>query len=390
MIILLEAMGSGAVSQDLPALGRPETRGLVRMQAIQNANSLEGAQTNSYRVFDLKHSGFMLNQAELVLRSEKEYYTDERKIGYRFDIVGGRTAQASMYFPGNAAIGADGRLVSGSAGLYARPKVMLQQAHLTYSVRVPKRLDIRIGRMVTWQGFETTPDVDNINWLPSQTFLSGLGLPTTHTAVRVAYHSSERLIFGFAGSQGWDTLKDNNSKWGVMGKLIWNPTDRFNFFASVTHGPEQDTNNIHDRTVWQWNAVYNLDDKTTAAVDYANGKEKHPSAAPSRGGTVGWSGYVFWLKRSLDERTEAVLRYERFKDPEGYRTSTGIPGAGVRELVMQAVTVGFSRAVGTRWTLRGEMRRDWAGKRSVFTDAATPGGFSNDQTTALIDLIFRF
>lgn len=386
--VALTADRAGAEVQ-WSGLGKPRVNGLLRMQAIHNANSLDGSQTNSLRVFDVKHSGPTLNQAELVIRSEQEYYTEEPKIGYRFDVVGGRTAQASTYFPDNAALGGNGQLVSGAAGLYARPKVMLQQAHVTYSIRIPKRFDIRLGRVVTWQGFEVIPDVDNINWLTSQSFLAGFGLPSTHTAARFAYHYQPNLIFGFAVSQGWDTLKDNNSKWGVMGKLIYNPSDRINFFASVTHGPEQDTNNVNDRTVWQANLVYKLDDRTTAAIDACRGEEENPAAA-SRQKTAKWNGVVLWLKRAMDEKTEAVLRYERFKDPEGYRTATGIPGAGVRELTLQEVTAGLSRTISDRWVVRGEIRHDWARKRSVFADGAAPGGVSNHQDTLELDLIYRF
>lgn len=372
-----------------PALGDLQIKGLARAQFIGNTNSIEGAQTNSFSVFDLKHNGFMLNQLELVFKSENEVYTDGR-IGYRFDVGGGRTAQVIAYYPDNAALGANGKLVTGTAGVYARPKVTLEQAYLTYGTTYQgKQIDFKAGRFVTWQGNEVIPDIENINWLPSNSYLFVYAIPFTHTGAGATYHYSDQLTFGYCAIQGWDTIKDNNSAWSHMGHINYVVSPQLTLYGNVTHGPEQDTNNINDRTVWNGVLTYVYNDKTTFVVDYANGKEKHPAAA-TKNGTARWKAYAVYLKRALNEKTDAVLRYELFKDPDGYRTATGVPAAGVRDLELQGLTAGVSHKINDNWIFRGDARHSWAKNRSIFVDNASPNGLSNDQNIFQLDVIYRF
>lgn len=384
-----EASAAPGMLKNIPYLSDLNVHGLIRAQFVSNTNSLTGAQTNTLRVFDLKHSGFEVTQGEIIFKSEQDFYPDEKKFGYRFDIVGGRTAQVIAYYPDNAAPNATGQKLTGTATLYDRPRVTLEQAYITYSTKIPAQVDVKVGRFVTWQGVEVIPDIDGVNWLASNTFHFGLGIPFTHTGAQVVYHVDGNLQLGGCAIQGWDTIRDNNSKWSWMGMVMYTLNPNLSWAGTVTHGPEQDTNTSNDRTVYSANLTYKYSDKTTVVGEYLNGREKNP-AAPTRGGTAKWRGYTVYVNRIFNEKWNGTLRFEEFKDPDGVRTAAGIPAAGQKELRLRSATGGAGYSFNSNWTWRSEYRHDFADQRNIFTDASAPGGVSNDQGTFQMDLIYKF
>ena len=228
------------------------------------------------------------------------------------------------------------------------------------------------------------------------------------------------LLGEFGFGKGYQLGRDNNDSNNVFGVLRWRSNDMSKFITySFIAGDEQtDSNRSSDAEAMTWYPNHPIKASTgqrreqhslvagfmpnaqwKIAGELLYGKQEGSGDAcyivnpvtcePFTGAT--YKGFNGHLTYKASETIRYGLRYEIFKDPQGFAlTPLGTPGATV-----QAITLGANVDLSKNIVLRPELRHDWAkttvsGAKFFGHVPANSAATDNQQTTISADLLFYF
>lgn len=223
--------------------------------------------------------------------------------------------------------------------------------------------------------------------------------------------------FGFG--KGYQVGRDNNNNNNVYGVIRWRSNDMSKFvsYSLITGDEQTDTSKTNPMT-WYPNhpivastgqnrqhhslvAGFMPTNRVKLAGELLYGKQEGAGDAcyivnptlcvPFSGAT--YKGFNAHATYKATESLRYGLRYEIFKDPQGFAlTPLGTPGGTV-----QAITFGANIDLSKNLVLRPEIRHDWAsttnGSSKFFGNVPHAGpstATDNKQTTISADLLFYF
>lgn len=226
------------------------------------------------------------------------------------------------------------------------------------------------------------------------------------------------LLGEFGFGKGYQIGRDNNNSNNVFGVLRWRSNDMSKFitYSFITGDEQTDSSRSNEAMTWYPNhpivastgqrreqhslvAGFSPNAQWKVAGEIMHGKQEgsgdacyilNPvTCAPFTGAT--YKGFNGHLSYKASETIRYGLRYEIFKDPQGFAlTPLGTPGATV-----QAVTLGANIDLNKNLVLRPEIRHDWAkttngGAKFFGAVPANASATDNQQTTISADLLFYF
>ena len=228
------------------------------------------------------------------------------------------------------------------------------------------------------------------------------------------------LLGEFGFGKGYQIGRDNNNSNNVFGVLRWRSNDMSKFitYSFITGDEQTDSSRSNEAMTWYPNhpivastgqrreqhslvAGFSPNAQWKVAGEIMHGKQEGSGDAryivtpdPTTWRTftgATYKGFNGHLSYKASETIRYGLRYEIFKDPQGFAlTPLGTPGATV-----QAVTLGANIDLNKNLVLRPEIRHDWAkttngGAKFFGAVPANASATDNQQTTISADLLFYF
>ena len=222
------------------------------------------------------------------------------------------------------------------------------------------------------------------------------------------------LLGEFGFGKGYQLGRDNNNSNNVFGVLRWRSNDMSKFitYSFITGDEQTDSSRSNEAMTWYPNhpivastgqrreqhslvAGFSPNAQWKVAGEIMHGKQEGSGDAQwvTGGAFTGatYKGFNGHLTYKASETIRYGLRYEIFKDPQGFAlTPLGTPGATV-----QAVTLGANIDLSKNIVLRPEIRHDWAkttdsGDKFFGNVPANTSATDNRQTTISADLLFYF
>jgi hypothetical protein len=310
---------------------------------------------------------FALNVVKLAL--DKPFATDRLNAGFHVDLLFGQNATVLQ-----------------SAGLKLGDQGDLEQAFVTLNVPTGNGngLQFKAGKWVTLMGVEVIEDVLNPNWSEGNQFLYVENF--TGTGIEVGYKWNNYFDSQFRVYNGWDVVKDNNTRKSFMGRVGIAP-DGNTLLAVVGYlGPEQAANNDADRK--GLNVVVNrkFGSKMSAWGQLDYGKEDANAALPDATRDAEWWAVGGWFIYDFAPEVGLALRGDYLDDKNGARTSGGPVTAPFPTNTGNQVSTGTATLNVRAWEgvlVRPEIRYD----HSTIADAF---GEKSDQVTFGLSAAYIF
>lgn len=329
---------------------KTEISGLIDTYYTYNFNEPATGTFTPLRSFDVKHNQFSVSLVEVAFAKPA---TSDDRVGFRFDLQYGQTAQ-----------------VFNSDPLDNNNLVNVQQGYVSYLAPVGKGLTFEVGKWVTPIGTEPTESHLNNNY--SRALLYQFG-PFYHVGARVSYPVHPKVTLGGMFVNGWNATGDNNSGKTVGGSITVVPTSRVTFIQNVLFGPEQTDNADDWRTYSDTNLAFTATDKITTGLNYIYAKDE------VAGDSISWQGLALYLKGQITPVFALSPRFEWFNDPDGFVFAGG--EQAIKEFTLTA-EVKHPRGLITRF----EYRRDWSDV-DYFTKDGDP---TDNQNTFTVGFIVPF
>ena len=263
----------------------------------------------------------------------------------------------------------------------------LLQAYADVNLPVGRGLILRAGKFVTPLGYET---ID-----PAR---QPLVLAELHVRLRQAVHAHgadgqlpvQRRLAGVGRRRArlGPGAGGQQRRASYIGRIDYTAGDRWELHFGFITGPENDdcdcdcpTNNDRYRTLVDLTAGYQVNDRLRLGAEVLYG---YDGAADNNANAANWYGAAGYVAYRIDRRLTLNGRLEGFYDGDGTRLQTG------EDLGLYSATVGLAivpfpgHAVGSRLSVRPEVRYDHADAPEF------DGGTESDQVTLGVDVLFTF
>src|SRR6185436_2724226 len=177
-------------------------------------------------------------------------------------------------------------------------------------------------KWVTLLGYEVLESPNKLNF--SRSFIFSFGIPPTHVGALLSYPVADFLTVTAGTVVGWDVAKDNNSAMSFTGQFAATPIKDLAVNFNWITGPEQNSNDTHNRTALDFVVIYTGIKNVTLGLnyDYAfENKEAALVASGTRNDTrASWWGIAGYGAYDWTEALRTALRVEFFDDLESVRT----------------------------------------------------------------------
>jgi len=254
------------------------------------------------RLYDRFHDEFALNA--LALTFELPYDPASLTAGFH----------AELFFGQNAAVIKSGGFSLGDQG---------DVPHLYVTLNTPtgngNGVQFKLGRIPTLLGLEVIEDINNPNWSEGNQFIYVENF--TGTGLSVEHKFSDRADAQFRIINGWDLVKDNNTRKSVMGRVGWYPREGTTLAVVGFFGPEQTDDATADRYGGELLAGTRFGDKTTVWVQGDYGQEQANAALPDPTNDAQWWAVGLWVIRDITPKLALAVRGDYVDDGDGARTS---------------------------------------------------------------------
>lgn len=285
---------------------------------------------NKYHVFDVYHDDLQLSFARLQIQKRSDDLTTTLDFGYgpTMQIVSGGKTDAAQF--------------------------NLKQAIIGY--KPTEKINIEVGRFVTFLGFELIETQDNWNY--SRGLLFGYFVPFWHQGAKVTYSITDTVSVMGVVTNGWNNSYDDNRNKSYGGQIAWNPSPNGALYVSALSGPDATPTVINadaaveNRTVVDVVGTYKPNDNLCLGlnIDYLSHKKS----------ATGVAGY---LRYQLDPKWAVSPRIEVVEDNDNLAMGETLEGG--QKLSSYTFTV--ERKLNPNLLLRLEGRVDSSNK-NVFTN----------------------
>lgn len=240
------------------------------------------------------------------------------------------------------------------------------------------------GKFVTSAGAEVIASPSNTNY--SRSILFGYAIPFAHTGLRASYAASETLTLIAGVNQGWDAIKDTNSKKTAELGVSLAPTKTFSLIAMGHFGKERAGGLVKSGPEGQRNlvdlvATFRATDQLTLVLNYDYATQKNATSLVTGGPIKAtWSGVAGYANYQINDAWRVSLRAEYFDDEDGYRTGV------IQEWKEATLTLGWTPIQNLE--LRAEVRGDRSDVRAFVEDNGLSA--SKSQNSFALQAIYKF
>ena len=291
------------------------------------------------RLYDRFHDEFVINALAVTL--EIPYSAATLSAGFH----------SELFFGQNAAVIKSGGFNLGNQG---------DIPHLYVTLNAPTHdgngVQFKLGRIPTLLGLEVIEDVANPNWSEGNQFIYVENF--TGTGLSIERKFSDHVDAQFRIINGWDLVKDNNTRKSLMGRVGWYPREGTAVAAVGYWGPEQPDNPDANRYGAELLAGTKFGPRTTVWVQGDYGKEQANSVLPDPTSDAQWWAAGLWIIRDLSSTVSLALRGDYVDDRDGARTSgfLGFPANTGQKFGSGTATLNLR--TWPRFLLRPELRFD--------------------------------
>ncbi len=282
---------------------------------------------------------YQLNQLNLFIQREVDKKPGCWDLGGRIGMLYGTDHRF------NTALGLEDK-INGGNRFYG---LAIPQIFAEIFAPVGSGLTITAGHFLTLIGYEYTDPTENFFY--SQTYTS-FTEPATHTGVLAAYQLTKQLSVEGGFTRGWDNWNDNNDDLAYTQIIEWKSADERTTVSYAMHVGDEQAPDL-DRTRYiQMILVSRLLTKKLKFTLHSDIGFEDDGATDNRGRVYDseWFGLTQYLQYEINERCEAGIRFEWFRDDDGARLipveSEVGPGAGTY----------FDFTVGLNWRPRPNVR----------------------------------
>jgi hypothetical protein len=346
-----------------------KTRGWISAYYDYNLESPPNGTPIGGRTFDVRDNSFELELAEI----EVEKVPGMGEVGFKVDLAFGDTQDQIL----------DGiRTFYGEKSLNDSDR-NIQHASISYLAPIGRGLRADFGKFVTHIGGETIEGIKNNNF--SHSYFYSYGIPFQDTGLRLNYAWTDTFYTELYVVNGWNTTNDNDTDKSVGLSFGWT-VGSVSWYLNYLGGRESDTitapagSRSTFRSLWDSQVLVTLDRLNLGLnVDVAK-QDNIPGL-----GDVEWSGYTFYARYKVTEAFEPSLRYEIYKDDDGFTVGTAADK-------FDSVTLTFNYKLGggaTHVLLRPEIRWDKANTEIPLFKNKN-GNDDDQQTTVGVNAIFYF
>jgi hypothetical protein len=291
------------------------------------------------RLYDRVHDQFALNA--LALTFELPYDSASLSAG----------VHAELFFGQNAEVIKSAGFDLGDQG---------DIPHLYLTLNLPSGdghgVQFKLGRIPTLLGLEVIEDIANPNWSEGNQFIYVENF--TATGLSIEHRFSDRADAQLRIINGWDLVKDNNTRKSFMGRVGWYPHAGTTVAVVGFFGPEETDNATADRYGAELLAGTRLGGATTVWIQGDYGREQANAALPDPASDADWWAAGLWLSRDLTPTIALAVRGDYVDDRDGARTSgvLGFPVSTGQRFGSVTVTLNVRSPQGV--LLRPEIRYD--------------------------------
>lgn len=314
------------------------------------------------RYYERHHDQFTLNAAKIAL--EKPISADKVSAGFRIDALFGQNAE-----------------VTKAAGLDLGTNGDLTQAYAVLNLPAGQggHVQLRAGKYATPMGYEVIEDPVNPNFSEGNLFVfvenftqTGMGL----------FADWPKVSFQLHVLNGWDVVKDNNSRKSFMARLGLTPSPAVSLaFLGYVGAEQADTTN--HRYGGEFLGTFKVSPRVSLVGQFDYGAEEG-LLAPSTDKATWWGGSV-WVVADLSPKTQLAVRGDLVNDKNGVRTSNYFyPAAAARKFGSGTATLTIKTV--EHLLIRPEVRFDHS-NQADYGPAATP---SKNQVTFALGTSYLF
>jgi hypothetical protein len=321
------AHGQGTPAQTAPpapwSIGEMKFSGLIDGYYSHNFNN-PASGFSTLRNFDVRSRSFAINMLEFSM------FHDPEPIGFRLDLGFGRAWEVfHATDPG-------------------RPDIVryFPQAYVSVKPKDWGGFQFDFGKFVTSAGAELTEN--NLSWTYGRGYLYTNG-PYYHFGARMTKPLASNFAVGFQLVNGWNNVEDNNSGKTVGFTTAWTGK-KVSWFNNYYVGPEKAGTNDGRRHFYDTVLNFSPSGKAAFYVNFDYGRENKAFGDDA----AEWVAVGVAGRFQTTERTALTLRYENYKDKDGFITSQS------QTLNSFTVTGEYKWAQGLLSRL--EYRRDWSDK----------------------------
>lgn len=304
---------------------------------------------NKYHVFDVYHDDLQLSLARLQIQKRSDELTTTLDFGY------GPAMQA----------------VSGSKTDSAQ--LNLKQAIIGY--KPTEKVNIEVGRFVTYLGFELIETQDNWNY--SRGLLFGYFVPFWHQGVKITYSISDSVSVMGVIANGWNNSYDDNHQRSIGAQVAWTPSPDGALYLSVLSGPDAVPGNVNSDGPTDIKSVFDIVGTYKPAANLSLGINidflKHQKTA---------TGAAVFLRYQLDPKWSIASRIETVEDLDNLAMGESITGGQK----LSSYTLTLEKKLTPNLLFRVEGRVDTS-STDVFTNGSD---VKSNQNVGLLGLTASF
>jgi hypothetical protein len=247
---------------------------------------------------------------------------------------------------------------------------------------------VKVGHFYTIIGYEVVPAIGNFFYTHAYTMQ--YGEPFTHTGILDTYKANDQLTLYGGITNGWDNFSDpinilgpisnsgypgaNSNAAFLGGATLKNSDETQALTITATSGNELAnfaTNAVGNRSMFSTVYTNELNDKVTYVFQNDNGWQFNAGTPDTlnqaQSGTAQWYGINQYLFYNFSETLVGGMRFEWFRDNNGYRVVSGLRNAlfGVPNSLtgfqgnFWQMSYGLNWKPTNNWIIRPELRYDW-------------------------------
>lgn len=258
-------------------------------------------------------------------------------------------------------------------------------------------LKVKLGHFYTPVAYETVTATGMFFY--SHTFTHQYAEPFTHTGGLGSYQFTDNVLLMAGLVRGWDNWEDTNDNPSFLGGISWTGNDGdTSIIYTIVNGDEAPlgvaekqnrfyhavvvTHKLYDNLTWVGHHDLGIHDDAIGTQD------------------AEWYSLTSYLIYGINDRWDAAVRYEWFRDDDGYR----VAGLGTNPLTpdlgvtrggfagdFQDISLGLHYKPHPNITFRPEVRWDWYdGLSNAAGQRPFDDGSDSSQTTLATDMILTY
>ena len=247
---------------------------------------------------------------------------------------------------------------------------------------------VKVGHFYTIIGYEVVPAIGNFFYTHAYTMQ--YGEPFTHTGVLDTWKANDQTTIYAGITNGWDNYSDPinslgavsnpgypgaNSNAAFLGGMTLKSSDESQALTiAASSGNEVAnfvSNAVGNRSVFSTVYTNEINDKVTYVFQNDNGWQFNAGTPDTMNadqpGTAQWYGINQYLFYNFSETLVGGMRFEWFRDNNGYRVYSGLRNAlfGVPASAtgfqgnFWEMSYGLNWKPSKNWIIRPELRYDW-------------------------------